>query len=173
MAMPVHDLHSPRPPRAWRRAMGCGRTSARGFGAVAAMIVLVLLATLAAAIVRLNWTQQMGSAQDIGASRAAQAAQAGVQWGLYQALKSGWKTSCGAAETLDLRADTGFRVTVSCASTDYSEGESVSGTPQTIRLYTLTAVACNGTANTCPDADSVAGPGYVERRQEVQAVDAR
>ncbi|MCH3786631.1 hypothetical protein LZB36_09350, partial [Campylobacter jejuni] len=65
MAMPVHDLHSPRPPRAWRRAMGCGRISARGFGAVAAMIVLVLLATLAAAIVRLNWTQQMGSAQDI------------------------------------------------------------------------------------------------------------
>lgn len=149
------------------------RGRGRGFGAVAAMIVLVLLATLAAAIVRLGWTQQIGSAQDVGASRAVQAAQAGVQWGLYQALKGTWKASCGAAQTLDLRSDTGFRVTVSCASTDYNEGESVSGTPQAMRLYTLSAVACNGTATSCPDATAIASPAYVERRQEVQAIDAR
>lgn len=173
MAMPVHPLQGSCAPRWWRRAVLRRRSAAAGFGAIAAMIVLVLLATLAAAIVRMNWAQQVGSAQDTNASRAAQAAQAGVQWGLYQALKDGWKASCGAAQTLDLRGDTGFRVTVSCASTDFSEGESKSGTPQTVRLYTLTAVACNGAATTCPDANSVAGPAYVERRQEVQAVDAR
>ncbi len=109
------------------------------------------------------------------AEAAAQAAQAGVQWGLYQALNvvGTWKASCGAAQTLDLRSDTGFRVTVSCASTDYFEGESIAGTPQLIRLYTLTAVACNGSASSCPDGASIAGPAYVERRQEVQAVDPR
>lgn len=176
MAMPVPDLLPPRLPRAWRRAVGVrARAGQRGLGAVAAVIVLVLLATLAAAIVRLNWSQQIGNAQDVNGSRAAQAAQAGIQWGLYQALKVGgtWKASCGAAQTLDLRSDTGFRVTVSCASTDYHEGESIAGTPQLIRLYTLTAVACNGAASTCPDGASIAGPAYVERRQEVQAVDPR
>ena len=176
MAMPVHDPLTPRAPRSWRRAMDVrARASQRGLGAVAAVIVLVLLATLAAAIVRLNWAQQIGNAQDVTVSRAAQAAQAGIQWGLYQALKIGgtWKASCGAAQTLDLRGDTGFRVTVSCASSDYFEGESIAGTPQLLRLYTLTAVACNGAAATCPDAASIATPTYVERRQEVQAVDPR
>jgi MSHA biogenesis protein MshP len=139
-------------------------------GAIAAIVVLVLLSSLAAAVVRLSWVQQTSVAQDIEATRADQAAQAGIQWALYQALRGTWASGCGAASTLDLRSDTGFRVTVSCSATEYFEGESAAGTPQRIRLYTLSAVACNGSATTCPDGSSVARPTYVERKKSAQAV---
>ena len=69
---------------------------------------------------------------------------------------------------LDLTADLGMRVTVSCNSTVYNEGESAPGVPQTVRVYTIDAVACNATAS-CPDASRATGPAYVERRLQTQA----
>lgn len=140
----------------------------RGFGAFAAVIVLVALAAMAAAVVRLSSTQQLGTAQEQGAARAAQAARAGVEWGLYQAFKGSWTTCSGASQTLDLTTDLGMRVTVSCSSTLYNEGESVPGVPQTVRVYTIDAVACNATGS-CPDASRATGPAYVERRLQIQA----
>jgi len=143
------------------------RSLMHGLGAVAAMMVLVLLASLAAAIVRLGWTQQVTFGQDVNSSRAVQASNAGVQWGFYQARRGTWTgTACnGASQTLDLRSDLGFRVTVSCSSDLYNEGEDSSGNPVTVRLYTVEAVACNGSAASCPDAASVGTPHYVERRR--------
>ena len=143
------------------------RASVRGLGVIAALVVLVLLSTLAAAVVRLTWTQQTTLAQDIDSARAFQGAYAGTQWGMYQALKGSWTTCAGASQTLDLRSSMGVRVTVSCTSDQYNEGEALdgSGTPvtQVVRLYTITAVACNGAAATCPDNASVTRPNYVER----------
>lgn len=138
---------------------------ARGLGVIAALVVLVLLSTLAAAVVRLTWTQQTTLAQDIDSARAFQGAYAGTQWGMYQALKGSWTTCAGATQTLDLRSSMGVRVTVSCTSDLYNEGETTAGTgtPVTVRLYTITAVACNGAAATCPDNASVTRPNYVER----------
>ena len=143
---------------------------ARGLGVIAALIVLVLLSTLAAAMVRLTWTQQTTSAQDIDSARAFQGAYAGTQWGMYQALKGTWTTCAGATQTLDLRSSLNVRVTVTCNSDLYNEGETSAGTgtPQTVRLYTITAVACNGSASTCPDNASVTRPGYVERMRVVK-----
>lgn len=145
------------------------RLSMHGLGAVAAMLVLVLLAALAAAVVRLGWTQQVTFGQDINASRAVQATNAGVQWGFYQARRGIWTGSAcnGASQTLDLRTDLGFRVTVSCSTTadPYNEGEDSSGNPVTVRLYTVESIACNGSGTTCPDAASVGSPHYVERRR--------
>lgn len=145
------------------------RYGMQGLGAVAAMLVLVLLASLAAAIVRLGWTQQVTFGQDINSSRAVQATNAGVQWGFYQARRGIWTGSvCQAVtqtQTLDLRTDLGFRVSVSCSSDLYNEGEDSSGNPVTVRLYTVEAIACNGSASTCPDAASVGSPNYVERRR--------
>lgn len=142
-----------------------GRAPARGLGVIAALVVLVLLSTLAAAVVRLTWTQQTTLAQDIDSARAFQGAYAGTQWGMYQALKGSWTTCAGASQTLDLRSSMGVRVTVSCTSDEYNEGETTAGTgtPSTVRLYTITAVACNGAAATCPDNASVTRPNYVER----------
>jgi len=157
----------------------------QGFGAIAAIVILVILAVLAAAVVSVGTTQQITSAQDVMSARAWQAARAGNEWGLYQALQPTGTWTLGAAndlcpaagalgqgvqvsQTLDLTADTGFRVTVTGDCWRYNEGETVPGTPQTVRMYRVTAVACPAAA--CPAADaSVAGTGYVERTRVVLA----
>lgn len=146
----------------WHRFL---RRQQRGFGAVAAIVVLVVLAVIAAAVVRLAGAQQGGVAQQIQAARAAQAAQAGAEWGLYQALRN---NSCGSS-TLDLSADLGMHVTVSCSVATYNEGESSPGTAQQRRVYTIDVTACNATS--CPDASKAVTPYYVERRRVVSATD--
>ena len=146
------------------------RRCVRGFGAIAAIVVLVVLSALAAALVRIAGAAQTASAQDLLGARAFQAARAGLDWGLYQAFKASWTSCSGASQTLDLVADTGFRVTVRCDSSVFNEGESAPGVPRTVRIYTVDAVACNGAA-ACPDDARAARPGYVERRLQVQATD--
>jgi MSHA biogenesis protein MshP len=142
----------------------------RGFGAIAAIVVLVILAVLSAAMVSFSSVQQIGSAQDVMSAKAWQAARAGNEWGLYQALKGTWSSCSGASQSLDLTADTGFHVTVSCDSWLYSEGESAPGVAHTVRVYRIKSVACP--AATCPATDiTVAGPGYVERTRVVLATD--
>lgn len=136
----------------------------RGFGAIVAIVILVILATVAAALVRLGTTQQVTSTQDILSARAWQAARAGSEWGLYQALRAG---SCAGATTLDLRAATGFSVTVSCAQRSFNEGEQPAGVARITTTYSIEAVACNSAA--CPDAALAATPGYVERKRLVNA----
>ncbi len=145
------------------------RRTQRGLGALAAVVVLVMLSLMAATIVRLGTGQQTVLAQDLLAERAAQAARAGIEWGLHQAFKGSWTTCAGSSQTLDLTADTGMRVTVSCSATAYNEGEQDVGTARTVRVYTIDAVACP--ASTCPDAAMAAQPGYVERRRQVHATD--
>ncbi|MDD5248837.1 MAG: hypothetical protein PHY45_07625 [Rhodocyclaceae bacterium] len=142
-----------------------------GFGTIAAIVVLVILAALSAGIVSVGTTQQTSSAQDVMSARAWQAARAGNEWGLYQALKGIWTTACDAAtqtHQIDLTADTGFHVTVTCNSWLYNEGVDPSGAAITVRLYQIKAVACP--AATCPATGAaVASPGYVERTRVVMA----
>jgi MSHA biogenesis protein MshP len=153
------------------------RRAQSGFGVIAAIVVLVILSALAAAIVSLSTTQQKTSSQDILSSRAWQAARSGNEWGLFQARNSaswGGAGTCDTATrtvTLDLTADTGFFVTVTCSPLTYNEGEVVTAGvlgPQTTRFYTITAVACP--VNSCPQASAtVATPNYVERTRVVIA----
>src|SRR5574343_519238 len=63
---------------------------------------------------------------DILSARAWQAARAGNEWGLFRALSSAtpadpWKTCSAASANLDLSAESGFFVTVSCDSWLYNE----------------------------------------------------
>jgi MSHA biogenesis protein MshP len=145
---------------------------ARGFGAVAAIIILVLLAALAAAIVRLGWTQQINSASDLAGANALQAAGAGVEWGIYQALVTGgsFNGCSNSSQTLDLRSTMGVWVTVTCNSTSYVEGAAADGSPRQVRTYVIDAYACNGTA-TCPDNTKSSSPLYVERRRQAIVTD--
>ena len=142
-----------------------------GFGAIVAIVVLVVLASLAAAIVRFGGVAQATNAQNILSARVAQAARAGTEWGLYQAFKGSWTTCAGVSQTLDLSASTGFRVTVSCSSSTFYEGESAPGVARQVRIYTIDAVACNS-STVCPDNSGATGPNYVERRRQVQAADS-
>jgi MSHA biogenesis protein MshP len=143
-----------------------------GFGAIAAIIVLVLLAGLAAGIVSLSSTQSLTLAQDVSAARANQSARAGVDWGVYQAISgsTGWNgASCvtgtsatPVSTTLSLVSTNGTSVTVSCWSQQFNEGETCSSasscTPTPVRAYTILAVASQGNSSTLPN--------YVERRRQ-------
>jgi len=152
---------------------------ARGFGMIAAIVILVILAAMAAALVRLAAVQHTSSAQDALSIRAWQAAKSGNDWGLYHALRRlPWPdvgTDCDAAHfgapvarMLDLSAETGFRVRVSCESRLYNEGETAPGVAAPLRIYRVAATACN--AAQCPAADA-AQPGYVERTRVTLAAE--
>jgi len=144
------------------------RRPAPGLGAVAVIVVLVALSALAAAIVRMGQAERATATRDLLSQRAMQAARAGMEWGLYQAFKGSWTSCSNAIQTLDLRADHGLFVTVTCDVRSFNEGESAPGTPQATRVYTIDAVACN--AASCPNAAAAVQPGYVERRRQVHAV---
>ena len=159
--------------RGTRRGTGMGKAQ-RGLGAVAVILVLVVLASLAAAVVRLGLQTQNQTSQSLLGAHANAAARAGLEWGLYQAFKGGWASCSNAGQTLDLAADGGgMRVTVSCDSRLYNEGESAPGMPATVRLFTIDAVACNSSSpgTACPDATAAVTQAYVERRRQVQATD--
>lgn len=137
-----------------------------GFAYIAAVVFLVVLALLATAAVRLSTGQQATADQAVLGARAGLAANAGIEWGLAQ-LRT--QACAPTAKLTDFVNDTGFRVTVSCSAQSYNEGEKPdsSGQPAPFRktLYTLTAVACNGSADGCPDDGSAAVQGYVERKR--------
>jgi MSHA biogenesis protein MshP len=149
------------------------KKTVRGFGSVLAIIILVVMAVLGAALLRFGSTQQTTLGQDIVSSRAWAAARSGNEWGLFKALSSTtpadtWKTCSGLSSTLDLSASTGFWVTVTCNSSLYNEGESLPGTPATVRVYLIQATACNSSAG-CPDASKATSADYVERVRQVTA----
>lgn len=142
--------------------------SPRGLGAVTVMVLLVGMAAMAGALLRLGEQNASTQQQDTQGLRASVAARSGVEWGLYQALKGSWTSCSNTSQTLDLSADTGMRVLVSCDSRLYNEGESSPGTAATVRVFTIEALACNSTS--CPDAAAAVRQGYVERKRQVQAV---
>lgn len=139
----------------------------RGFGAIAAIVVLVFLAVLAAAMMKLGVSQQTGSVQDVLSARAWQAARAGTEWGVYHAIQN---SRCAPTITLNLSVSTGFWVTVSCSLKNYTEGEVAAGTAQALRVYTINAVACNDSGGCPASGAQVASPGYVERARQVIAI---
>lgn len=136
----------------------------QGFGVIAIMVVLVMLAGMAAAVVRLGWTSQTIASQDFLAARAGQAARTGIEWGVYQTLKGTWTNCSGATQTLDLTADLGMHVTVTCSRNTYKEGESSPSTAAVVNVFVIDAVACTGA--TCPDNTLAVSPYYAERAMQ-------
>lgn len=149
-----------------------GRRHQSGFGVIMIVVILVMLASLAASMVRMSWGTAISSSNDIQAARARQAAKAGVEWGLYMALRGAWANCTASTQTLDLRSASGMLVTVTCSgnATPYVEGGDQGGAPRQVRIYTIEAVACNG-ATACPDDDAATGLGYVERRIRTSVAD--
>lgn len=95
-----------------------------GFGMIAAIMILVILATLAAALARMGATQQLNSAHDTLSARAWQAAKAGNEWGLYQALHRFFTVAGGggAASALTITTTNDF------LAAGVAAGMAVSGT---------------------------------------------
>jgi MSHA biogenesis protein MshP len=144
------------------------RRSARGFGSLVIIGVLVLMAALSAATLRFSQQSSTTSQQGSQGLLAASAARAGIEFGLYEAFRGGWSACSSNSTTLDLTTDTGMHVTVYCDSAVFNEGETSPGVPAVLRVFTIDAVACN--SSTCPDATAVTRQGYVERKRRVQAI---
>jgi MSHA biogenesis protein MshP len=133
-----------------------------GFAYIAAVVLLVVVATVCVALVRLSTTQQNTVNGALLGARAGLAARAGIEWGFYQ-LRSG---GCTSTTLTDFVGDTGFRVTVRCTMRDLNEGESSAGVAVAKKIVQIEAFACNGDAD-CPtnNAAMLAHPDYVERRR--------
>lgn len=139
----------------------------RGVSVITAVFIMLLLGVISALMVNLMSTAHMTSAQDIEGSRAYQAAQAGVEWGLYHVLDPLNTTSlpvmpaCPAPPILPVID--GFTVSLTCDrfpdnANVYTEGD------RSITVYRLVATANKGTLGT---------PGFIERQITVTASKCR
>lgn len=136
----------------------------RGFAYIAAVIFLVVIAGISVALLRLTENQQSTINGSLLGARASLAARAGIEWIARQ--PDARCSAAGATTTLtDFRADSGFLVTVGCTVRAYNEGVAdAAGTAVTKHIYSIEAVACNG-SGACPDAASVPRADYVERKR--------
>jgi MSHA biogenesis protein MshP len=110
----------------------------RGFAAVAAVFLVVILAGLGAFMLTFSNTQQLTSAQDVQGSRAYWAARAGLGWGLASVTAA--PATCPVSpKTL---AVDGFTVTVDCNRNTYTEAGA------TVVIYRLVSRANFGAGST-------------------------
>ena len=118
----------------------------RGFAAIAAVFLVVVLAALGAFMLTFSNTQQLTSAQDLLGSRAYWAARAGLEWAIFLAKTN---AACPASPSA-FSVNTGavFNLSVTCSLQSYNEGAN------TIKVFSLKSVATQG---------SVGSAGYVER----------
>jgi MSHA biogenesis protein MshP len=140
----------------FRERKPVARRRCSGFAALTAVFVVVVLGGLGTALVFFSSAQQRSSAFDLEGAHAYQAARAGLEFGLYQALTA---SSCAASTNI---TPTGvlapYGVNVACTATTHDEG----GT--TVTMYQITATACNRA--TCPAAVDAS---YVERQLRMVA----
>ena len=130
-----------------------------GIGLVTAIFLLVVIAGLAVAMVSISSAQHIASALDVQGARAYQAARAGIEWGLFQNLRTPGR-QCLASSSFSLPATStlnGFAVTVTCVGIPAPPSA-----PGLVR-FVITATACNQpAAGACPNPSN--SPDYVERQ---------
>ena len=131
------------------------RNRQRGIGLATAVFLLLVIGALIVFLVNLSSLQHSAAALDVQGSRAYQAARAGIEWGVYRALRN---NSCAGTASFTLSADlSDFTVTVACSDTPYTEVDA-----STKHVYSIVATACNRPAGgICPGSS---GPYYVERQ---------
>lgn len=127
----------------------------RGFAAVVAVFILVVLGGMGAVLVTVFSAQQRGAAFDALGIEAYQAARTGVEVGAYRALSGG----CG---TVPASFTVGsFTVALQCTASSHTEGGEL------LNVFQITATACNRAS--CPaNAD---GLSYVERQLRATITD--
>ncbi len=117
-----------------------------GFTLVQAIFILVVLALLGAAMVRLLGVQNATSTMAVQQARAFQASRSGLEWG---ARRASLGVGCSDSFTLG-----GFTVDVTCGITPYSEGD-----PSGYPVYQIKSVASWGSSG---------HPDYVARTTQMR-----
>ncbi|MBZ0105780.1 MAG: hypothetical protein K8H84_09130 [Sulfuricella denitrificans] len=130
-----------------------------GFALVNAIFLLLLMAGLAALIANFSASQHAGSAMDVQGSQAYQAARSGIEWGVYQQLRS---ASCVTKTSFTAPAPTlsSFRITVRCTK--------FAGATPDMDVYQVESTACNQPdgGGDCPG--TAGGAHYIERQLQVK-----
>ena len=134
-----------------------GRPSGRGgrqagFTLIAAIFLIVVLATLGAFAVQVAMTQYQAADTALLEARARAAAEAGIGYGATRARTA---SICANSKTLNLTqgALAGFTVTVTCAATTH---QIYSGAPPTATSYQAYALAATASSGTYGKPDYVA-----------------
>jgi len=130
-----------------------------GFVLPTAVFLLVVLGGLAVWIMRLTELTHAQDALEVEGARAYQAAQAGIEAGVFAASQTG-NTCTQVNQTVTFASTTTlsrFTASVACASSTATEG----GT--TLTFFQITSVACNQpSSGACPNPTPTS-PEYVER----------
>jgi len=111
----------------------------RGFSLVAAIFIVVVLAALGAFMVTLSALQHATASSAVQGARAFQAAQSGIEWGIYQALNGAACDGTPGSFGLSGPGLDGFQVTVVCTFTQHQERS------DTYNVYTINSAATFGT----------------------------
>lgn len=157
-----------RPPSKRLAVVPRSRRHAHGFSIITAIFLIVVLAALGAFMVVFTGLQQSTVQADVQGVRAYYAARAGLNWAMYRALDPDNSIAPGPPPTFAACPSgtintmggslSPFTVVVTC--TDTSAAPDPTEANRTIRVYEITATACNQA--TCPAVTPAAG--YVERR---------
>ncbi len=135
----------------------------RGFTLVAAIFIIVILATLVGYMVSLSGTQRATSVLALQGARAYEGAHSGIEWGIQQAFTTPG-TVCSAAPgstqtqfALSGPGLSGFAVTVTCDFTTHTEKSTA------VSVYHFVAVAAYG---------AYGSPDYISRQLEATVSNA-
>lgn len=113
----------------------------RGFALIASIFLIIVLGLAAAFMVRLSGTIQTSQSHTILAQRAKQAANAGIEYGIYRVV---WgpdvAAQCPTASTpITLTSYSQFTVTVTCSVKTYVGGD---------RFFTISSISEYGAKGT-------------------------
>jgi MSHA biogenesis protein MshP len=119
-------------------------------------IVVVLGTIMGVSLVVVSTTQQVGASLDLQGVRAYYAARAGLDWGLYHVLRTGFAGCAGVdGKSIVFGGNlAGFRSTVACSESLHEEGSS------NVTMYAVTSTACSDD----PCTPATPGARYVERQ---------
>jgi MSHA biogenesis protein MshP len=136
------------------------RNRQRGAALMAAIFLLIVIGALITYLLKMSGLQHSSVALDVMGARAYQASRAGIEWGVYRALRD--NTCVGSASFGLAGGLSEFTVTVACTDTPYTEVDSTAK-----HVYLIQATACNRpNAGACPGTP---GPFYVERQLQALA----
>lgn len=116
-----------------------------GFTLVQALFILIVLALLGAAMMRLLGVQSSTTVFTLQGARAYETARSGVEWGAGRALAG---ASCNGTMTIE-----GFNVITKCTSESFEEGSI------TTVVYQIASTATFG---------AYGSPDYISRRVEMK-----
>ncbi len=122
----------------------CRNLNQGGFSIIMAIFLIVVLGGIAVFMGRVFTMQTQSSALDEEGSMTYQAARAGLEWGIYQAIAPTGSGCTGSTFSLTVPTPTSslsYTVTETCVPTTATEGAT------TINLYQITSTATNAAAS--------------------------